>query len=162
MEHNVVWLIITLIIMAVGLMGTFLPLIPGIPVIYGGYVVYGFLSAFTFYTYRALIGWGIVTVVTIIVDFYAGSLGARRFGASRYGVWGSVAGVVAGTLFFGLPGVIIGPFVGAVAGELIAGKPYREAFLSGWGTVIGFLCGGLFKFAVALAMIGTFLWWVLR
>lgn len=162
MEHNLLWLIITLIIMAVGLVGTFLPFIPGIPLIYGCYVGYGFLSNWKFYTYRALIAWGIVTLVTVVVDVYAGSLGAKRFGASRYGFWGSVAGVVLGILFFGPPGAIIGPFVGAVAGEFMAGKTYQEALMSGWGTFIGFLCGGLFKFAVALAMIGTFLWWVLR
>ena len=156
------WIIVTVIIMTGGLAGTILPLLPGIPLIYAAFIFYGFLSGWEAYGAGAVIGWGTVTAFTVIVDFYAGSLGARRFGSSRIGIWGAFLGGVLGTIFFGFPGLIGGPFLGALAGELVTGKPVREAFRAAWGTLVGLFGSSLFKVAVGFAMIGSYLWWVLR
>jgi uncharacterized protein len=154
-------IIITLLIMLTGLVGTFLPFIPGIPLIYACYVGYGLLTGWKAYGAGAVAGWGIVTGIALFLDFYAGSLGARQYGASKYGIWGSLIGAIAGMVTAGFPGLILGPFVGAIAGELLAGRPSPEAIRSGWGTLVGFLAGSLFKLALGIAMIGTFLWWVI-
>lgn len=147
--------------MVVGLAGTILPFLPGIILIYGGYILYGFVTGWEAYGAGAVVGWGAVTLLMTLLDLYAGSIGAKRYGASKYGMWGSVAGAMIGTISLGLPGLILGPLVGAVAGELIGGRSHREAFRAGWGTLVGFLAGSLFRIAVAVAMIGTFFWWIL-
>jgi uncharacterized protein YqgC (DUF456 family) len=158
---NVFWIIITLLVMTAGLLGTVIPVLPGIPLIYASFLFYGVVSGWKFYGAGAMIVWGIITVMLIFLDFYTGSIGAQKYGGSKFGIWGAFIGGILGVIFFNFPGLIAGPFVGAVAGELIAGRTREEAFKSGWGTLVGFLAGGLFKIAVGIIMIGTFLWWVL-
>jgi len=158
---NIFWFIITLIIMTAGLFGTIIPALPGIPLIYASFLFYGFVSGWKFYGVGAIIFWGIITAILIFLDFYIGSLGAQKYGGSKFGVFGAFIGGIAGVIFFNFPGLIAGPFIGAVAGELIAGRTRKEAFKSGWGTFVGFLAGSLCKMTVGIIMIGTFLWWVL-
>jgi uncharacterized protein len=158
---NALLITITLLVMFAGLAGTFLPFLPGIPLIYACIVVYGLITGWTVYGAGAVIGWGIATLVMVFLDFYAGSIGAKKYGASRAGIWGSILGSIAGTIIAGLPGLIIGPFIGAVGGELISGRSGIEALRSGWGTFVGFIGGSIVKIAVGISMIGSFLWWVL-
>jgi uncharacterized protein len=155
------WTIVTLLVMAVGLVGTVLPVIPGILLIYAGYLFYGFATGWQAYGLAAIVGWSVVTALVLLLDFYAGALGAKRYGASRYGTWGSLIGGLIGTLAAGFPGLILGPFFGAVTGELLRGRSHREALRSGWGTFIGFMVGSVVKIAISVVMIGTFIWWVL-
>ena len=155
------WTIVTLLIMAVGLVGTVLPFIPGILLIYAGYLLYGFATGWQAYGLTAIVGWSVVTAFVLLLDFYGGAIGAKRYGASRSGAWGSVIGGMIGTLVAGFPGLILGPFVGAAVGELLRGGSHREALRSGWGTFIGFMVGSLLKIAIGVVMIGTFIWWVL-
>jgi hypothetical protein len=72
-----------------------------------------------------------------------------------------LSSILIGPLAAGFPGLILGPFVGAAAGELLRGRSCREALRSGWGTFIGFLVGSVVKIAVGVVMIGTFIWWML-
>ena len=155
------WTIVTLLIMAVGLAGTVLPVIPGILLIYAGYLLYGFATGWQAYGLAAIVGWSVVTALVLLLDFYAGAIGAKRYGASRSGAWGSLIVGLIGTLAAGFPGLILGPFVGAAAGELLRGRSYREALRSGWGTFIGFMVGSVVKIALGVVMVGTFIWWVL-
>ena len=155
------WTIITLLIMAMGLVGTLLPVIPGILLIYAGYLLYGFATGWQAYGLAAIVGWSVVTALVLLLDFYAGAIGAKRYGGSRSGAWGSLIGGVIGALAAGFPGLILGPFVGATAGELLRGRSHREALRSGWGTFIGFMLGSVVKTAVGVVMTGTFIRWVL-
>ena len=155
------WIVITALIMFTGFAGTLLPFLPGIPIIYGGYLFYGLVTGWQDYGLRAMVAWGVVVGVVTLLDFYAGSIGAKRYGASKLAVWGSIIGAVVGVIFGNLLGIIVGPFAGAIAGELVAGKSIKEAFRSGWGTIVGFVGGNLLKVAVAIAMIGTFFWWII-
>jgi uncharacterized protein len=155
------WTIVTLLIMAVGLVGTVMPVIPGVLLIYAGYLLYGFATGWQAYGLAAIVCWAVVIALVLLLDFYAGAIGAKRYGASQYGTWGSLIVGLIGTLAAGFPGLILGPFVGAAAGELLRGRSYREAFRSGWGTFIGFMVGSVVKIALGVAMIGTFIWWVL-
>ena len=147
--------------MLVGLAGTILPRLPGLVLIYAGFLFYGFVTGWIAYGVWAVLFWGLVVLGTFAVDHLAGSVGARKYGASRYGFWGSFLGAFAGLLIANLPGLIIGAFLGAFCGELLAGKSGYEALRSGKGALIGLLAGTLFKLVVGLVMIGAFLWWVL-
>ncbi len=151
------WLIVTIVIMVIGLIGTFLPFLPGIPLIYAGYFIYGIATNWKDYGLMTMILWGIVAVCMFFLDFYSGSIGAKRYGASKFAVFGAIIGGILGFFLANIVGIVVGPFLGAVAGELIAGKTRREALRSGWGTIIGLVAGGFIRIAAALAMIGTFL-----
>ena len=155
------WTVITLLIMAIGLVGTVLPVIPGILLIYAGYLLYGFATGWEAYGLAAIVGWSVVTALVLLLDVFAGAIGARKYGATRFGTWGSLIGGVIGALAAGFPGLILGPFVGATAGELLRGRSHREALRSGWGTFLGFMAGSVIKIAIGVVMIGTFIWWVI-
>ena len=114
------WTIVTLLIMAVGLAGTVLPFIPGILLIYAGYLLYGFATGWQAYGLAAIVGWSVVTGLVLLLDFYGGTIGAKRYGASRSGAWGSLIGGLIGTLAAGFPGLILGP-PGIIPGCLIPG-----------------------------------------
>lgn len=158
---SIVLLAACLIIMAVGLVGSILPVIPGIPLIFLGYVLYGFFTSWQYFGAGTIIFWGVVTAVTFAMEYYAGVIGAKRSGSSILGIWGSFIGAVIGMIVFNLAGLIVGTFAGAVAGELLAGRPAGEALRSGKGALIGFFAGSLFKLVVGLVMMGTFVWQVL-
>jgi uncharacterized protein YqgC (DUF456 family) len=159
---SVTYVIITLIIMTLGLLGTVLPMLPGIVLIYGGFLFYGIMTDWSIYGWRAMLFWGLVTMATFVVDYLASALGARKFGASRYGFWGSLVGGFAGIMVANLPGLIVGAFAGAFLAELLAGKQVVEALRSGQGALIGLLAGTLFKVVLGIVMIGSFIWWVLK
>jgi uncharacterized protein YqgC (DUF456 family) len=115
------WTIVALLIMAVGLVGTVLPVIPGILLIYAGYLLYGFATGWQAYGLPAIVGWSVVAGLVLLLDFYGGAIGAKRYGASPSGAWGSLIGGLIGTLAAGFPllnshqgcGAFLGsPFVG--------------------------------------------------
>jgi len=148
----------TLIVMAAGLAGCVLPVLPGIPLIYFGYLLYGLFTSWHAYGLGTMLFWGAVTLLSLFVDHYAGTLGARRYGSSLFGLWGSFAGAVIGLLLFGLAGLIVGVCAGAVTGELVAGRSLTDALRAGKGALIGFFAGILCKAITGLIMVGTFLW----
>ena len=151
------WWAITVVLMALGLIGVILPIFPGAAVILGAAILH-----------RAMLGpeksisWvslGIMVALTLAsyaVDFFGSWYGARRFGATRWGLVGAATGAVIG-LFFGLPGLILGPIMGAFAGEMVGGKRLIAAGRAGWGALLGNLAGTLAKLLIALAMICWFL-----
>ncbi len=158
---DVLLFIIVFSIMILGLAGTILPMLPGIPLIYLGFIIYGLLTGWTDFAAGYMVLWGIVTILMVLLDYYAGAIGARRYGASAAGVWGSILGGIVGIIFLGFLGIILGPFIGAIAGEILSGKSHQHAFRAGWGTFIGFVAGSLFKIMVGCIMIGSFIWKVL-
>ena len=98
----------------------------------------------------------LLTLLSYVFDFLGSYFGAKYFGATRWGTFGAVIGAVVG-LFFGIPGLFIGPVIGALAGEFIAGKRLIDAGRAGWGSLLGNLAGMLGKLVIALAMITIFL-----
>lgn len=133
-----------IVFMLAGIAGCVLPLLPGPPLNYIGLLMLHFTAGFQFST-RFLVIWAIITAVVYALDYAIPVWGTKKFGGSKQGVWGSVIGLVAGLFFFPPFGIIIGPFLGAVAGELVAGKDSRAALKSGFGSFIGFLTGTLIK-----------------
>jgi uncharacterized protein YqgC (DUF456 family) len=149
-------------LMITGLAGTFLPLVPGIPLIYLAILVYGFFTSWIDYGINFMLIWGLITVLLVFLDYYAGAWGAKKYGASSAGIWGAILGGILGVIFLGFPGIIAGPFLGAFVGELLSGKTHASALRSSWGTFVGYLAGSLFKVIVGITMIGSFIWQVWR
>lgn len=142
-------------LMVAGLAGSILPALPGIPAIFGGIWLAAAVD-----DYRHLGAWWLVAIALlgtfgVVVDFLAGTLGAKRVGASRSALWGATIGTVVG-MFFGIPGLVLGPFVGALAGELLAGNSVLRSTHVGVGTWLGLLFGTLIKLVVSCMMLGLF------
>ena len=127
-----------------GVLGCVLPIIPGPPLSYIGLLLLHFTERYQFSS-KFLIIWAIITVVVYVLDYLIPAWGTKKFGGSKRGVFGSIIGLVIGMFFFPPFGIIIGPFIGAVVGELTIGKDSGAALKSGFGSFIGFLAGTLLK-----------------
>jgi uncharacterized protein YqgC (DUF456 family) len=151
------WWLMAVMMMAIGLIGTVVPVLPGTTIILGAAVIHRIaLGAERSLGVSALLGLLALTLLSYALDAGAAYLGARRFGASRSGIlWGIIGGFVG--LIFGLPGLFLGPVLGAVAGELIAGKQLLKAGRAGWGAILGLLAGTVAKIFIGLAMVAIFL-----
>ena len=144
---DVFLIIVAGILLLVGFAGCILPVIPGVPLSYIGILILHFTDKVQFST-EFLIAWGIITIVIQVLDYYIPIWGTKRFGGSRWGTIGSAIGVVGG-LFFGPFGIILGPFVGAVVGELLSGRASKDAVKAGLGSFVGFLVGTVAKLIIS-------------
>jgi uncharacterized protein len=155
MDLTWLWYILAGLLILIGVLGAFLPALPGLPVAFAGMLLAGWVGGF-----KMIGGWtlGVLAALTglsLLIDLLASVLGAKRFGASRHGLIGAALGALIG-LFLGLPGLIFGPFVGAVVGELIHVRNLGRASRIGVATWIGMVVGAAFKIAIAVAMLGVF------
>lgn len=141
---DIALIIIGSILIVIGILGSVLPVLPGPPISYVGLLLLHFTEKHQFST-RFLIIWAIITIIVIVLDYIIPVWGTKKFGGSKRGVWGSIIGLCVGVFFLPPIGIIIGPFAGAVIGELTAGKQSSEAFKSGFGSFIGFLFGTILK-----------------
>ena len=155
-----VWLFLAFLLILAGFVGVLIPFLPGIPLIYAAYLVWGIASGWRDYGATTMILLGLVTLLSYAVDYFASAVGAKKYGASPMGVWGSIVGGLLGFVFFNVPGLILGPFAGAIIGEMLVGKTHRQAWLAGWGAFIGFLAGSVFKIALAILMTGLFIFYL--
>lgn len=155
---TIIILTISLIIMFVGLAGIVLPIVPSTPVIWFGAFLYAFFDGFHSITWMMLIIFALLTIFSLVLDYFGGIIGAKKFGATRWGIIGSIIGGIAGFFMGGLVGLIFGPFFGAVLFEILFGKDFKTAFKSGIGTIVGFLGGAIAKLVISVVMIGIFLW----
>lgn len=149
------WLAVVALV-AIGLAGAVLPALPGVPLVFAGLWLGAWIDDYSRVGVSTLVVLGVLVVIAVLIDFLASALGAQRVGASRQAIWGSVLGSMVG-LFFGLPGIILGPFVGAVVGELSARSGVSQAANVGLATWLGLLFGTIAKLALSLAMLGIFL-----
>lgn len=151
------WALLALsaVLVGVGLAGMMLPVLPGAPVLLAGLVLAAWAENFAYVGYGTLIVLGLLVLLIYAVDFAAGAFGARRFGATRRGMVGAALGALTG-LFFGIPGVLLGPFVGAVMGELSGRRRLGEAGRAGMGASLGLVLGAAAKLALAFSMLGIF------
>ncbi len=149
---------ISLLIMLGGLAGIILPIIPSTPMIWSGVFLYAICDGFKSISWSLLLIFAILTVVSIILDYFGGVIGAKKYGATRWGLIGSVIGGIAGFFTGGIIGLIFGPFFGAVLLELVFGKDLKGSFKSGVGTLVGFLGGAIAKLTIGVIIIGIFIW----
>ncbi len=148
------WLLAVALVVA-GLAGVVLPALPGVPLLFAGLVVAAWAEGFAHVGGATIAVLAALALLAWVADFLAGALGAKRFGASRSAVVGAALGTLAG-LFLGLPGVLLGPFVGAVLGELLARRDLAQAGRAGFGAWLGLLLGVAAKLSLSFAMIGVF------
>ena len=139
-------MVLAIILMVGGIAGCVLPILPGAPLAYAGLLLLHFTGLAHFSTAQ-LIVWLIVVVVLQVVDYITPLLGSKYSGGTSFGNRGCVAGTLLG-LFFMPWGIILGPFLGAVAGEMMGGSDFPHAVRAGIGTLIGFLLGTLLKVIV--------------
>jgi uncharacterized protein len=143
-------------LVVIGIIGTVMPALPGAPVVFVGLLIAAWAEGFQKVGWFTLSVLAVLTLLSFVVEFFASSLGARRVGASWAALFCAAAGAIVG-LFFGLPGFILGPFVGAVAGEYAARRNWRQASRVGLGTWIGMLLGIAGKLTLVFTMVGIFL-----
>jgi uncharacterized protein YqgC (DUF456 family) len=147
--------VLSLLLLSVGFLGVWVPAIPGLPLMALGVFVHklmvpGVLSWWTVGVFA------LVALLGFVFDFAATAITSRRAGATKAGVWGAIAGGLVG-LFFGLPGLLLGPMVGAALGELVLSRRSPgEAIKAGMGAALGLLVGSLGKGLMALFLVGLF------
>ena len=157
-DLTTVWYVLAVVLVIVGIAGTVLPALPGIPLVFAGLLLAAWADGFQHVGGWTLGALAVLTVLSIAVDLLATAMGAKRVGASRLAVIGAAVGTVAG-LFAGLIGVFVGPFVGAVAGELIHRRRLEDvghATRVGIGTWVGLLAGTILKLVIGFGMLGLF------
>jgi uncharacterized protein YqgC (DUF456 family) len=143
------------LLVVVGLAGTILPVLPGVPLVFCGLLVAAWGDGFQRVGAVTLVILGLLTAVAVAADFVASAFGAKKVGASPRAVAGATIGAIVG-IFFGLPGLVLGPFAGAVIGELSANRPLLHAGKAGLGTWLGLLLGSIAKLTLAFLMVGVF------
>ncbi|HEX5217964.1 MAG TPA: DUF456 domain-containing protein [Verrucomicrobiae bacterium] len=153
--EQIIGISIALIIMLIGLIGSVVPVLPGTPVVLiaaiGHRLYFGAASISNLF----LVVLVVLTVISLVLDLIASTLGAKKFGATWRGMTGAVIGGIVG-LFFNIPGIILGPFLGAMILEMTGGKEFKIAAKAGAGAVIGLLIGVVGKFSICVMMIGLF------
>jgi len=154
MDPNV-YLAIAVILVVLGVLGTVLPVLPGALLVFAGLFLAAWAQDFTRVGLWGLAIIGALMALSFAVDFIASMAGAKRVGASPKALVGAAVGGLAG-LFFGLPGILLGSFIGAVLGELIARGGFAQAARVGVGTWLGLLVAAVAKLVIAFLMIGTF------
>ncbi len=137
-------------ILLIGILGTIIPMMPGLPLMWIVYAVYGYFTGWETISFSTTIIFLLVTVIAYLFDYAATVAGAKKFGAGKAGMIGSFLGLILGMIFFNVPGLIIGPIIGAIIGELAAGQQTDRAVLAGWGTFLGFLASTVVRFSIAL------------
>jgi len=142
------------LLVLVGLLGIVVPVLPGGALVFAGIVVLAWADGFTRIGWAPLLLCALLTVLMGIAQWTAAALGAKRVGASRWGVAGAVLGALAG-VFLGLPGLILGPLLGATLFEYLRDRDLRRASRVGGGTMLGFLLGTAVQYALAAAMLGV-------
>lgn len=156
MDTNLIWQVIALVLIVAGLAGVVLPVLPGLPLAFAGMLLTAWADGF-----ERVGGWSLavlafLTLLSLAADILAGAVGAKRAGAGTMAIAGAAVGTVVG-LLFGLPGLLLGPFVGAMAGELWHTRHLPRATRVGVATWLGLLLGTVLKVAIAFAMLGVFI-----
>ena len=152
---EIIGLSVTLLVMLVGLAGSVVPILPGPPLVLiaalGHRLWFGAHSA----SGMVLIFLVVLTAASLALDYFASVYGAKRFGATWRGLLGAFVGGLIG-LFFSIPGIIIGPFLGAMAFELMGGYEIDKASRAGLGATLGVFAGVIGKCIVSVVMIVLF------
>ncbi len=167
---DILLIVLGAICLLLGLIGCVAPVLPGVPLSYLGLLLLHWTDRVQF-SWQFLVVWGVVVVVIQILDYFIPAWGTKKFGGTKYGVWGSTIGLFVG-LFMGPLGIVVGPFIGAVVGELIyfnrhpqttlseteqnKNSNFNRALRAGFGSFIGLLTGTLIKVICCGVMIAYF------
>ncbi|HSW34082.1 MAG TPA: DUF456 domain-containing protein [Steroidobacteraceae bacterium] len=155
MSGETLWLVLAGVLVCIGVAGSVLPALPGVPLVFAGLLLAAWAEDFERVSWIALVVLGLLTILSFVIDFAATALGAKRVGATKLAVLGALIGTFVG-IFLGLPGLILGPFVGAIVGEMLSHGRMQQAARAGFATWIGLIFGTLAKLALVFTMLGVF------
>ncbi len=145
-------IIIGFILILIGLVGSVAPALAGPPFSFLALILLSIAKGWEVFSAEFLIIMGILTVSALAVDYIMPVIGARRFGASKYGFWGAAIGMLLGIIYAPPLGMIVGAFLGAFTGEMIKLNEARRALRAGWGVFLGFMLGTIYKLILAGVM----------
>lgn len=151
-----IWTVIAVVLMIAGLIGCIVPLLPGPPLSYIALLVLQLKDSPPF-TLRFMLIWLVIVVAVQVLDYVFPIIATKKFGGTRYGVWGCTLGLIAG-FGFGPVGIIAGPLIGALAGELLYSGNSGQAIRAAVGSLLGFLFSTLLK----LSACGLMMWYMIR
>ena len=155
MDWNIAWYVLASLLVIAGVTFTVLPPLPGVLMVLGGLVLAAWVENFEHIGTVTILIMVVLAVSSYIVDFVASALGAKKTGASPQAIWGAALGALFG-IFFGLPGIILGPFIGAMAVQYMQDRDMVQAGKVGVGAWIGMAVGTAFKLALVFLMIGIY------
>lgn len=148
---EIIFIIVGSFLILAGIVGAFIPILPGLPFSYAGLIMLQFTSHPPF-TLMFFVYWAIIVGVVMSLESIIPAVGTKRFGGSKEGIIGCVLGGILGFIFFPPFGIIIGPIIGAFAGEIYVGKTSEQALRAAIGSFIGFFVGTVIKVVTALVM----------
>jgi uncharacterized protein YqgC (DUF456 family) len=154
-EYSLTLLIVGSLMTIIGAAGLLLPIVPGAPVLFLGLFLAAWAENFHYVGLWTLLILALMAALTYVVEFAASALGVKKYGGSNRAMIGAALGGIVG-MFLGIPGILFGPFLGAVIGELSLQRSLNVASRAGFGTVVGLAIGLAGKFAIGIAMIGLF------
>jgi uncharacterized protein YqgC (DUF456 family) len=147
----------------VGIIGSFIPVIPGPPLSWLGLLLLYNTEEVPFDLWFIVVT-GVIALLATLLDYYLPVVGTKKYGGSKRGVWGAIIGLFVAVFFpiLGPFGILIWPFLGAFLGELSQQKSQKNAFRAAWGSFLGFLAGTLIKLGISLVYAGIFMYqlWV--
>ncbi|MGI6227225.1 MAG: DUF456 domain-containing protein [Peptococcales bacterium] len=145
--------ILLIICLILGMIGTILPLLPGIPLMFIAILIYSFFDKWVHFSPLFVATIGIITFFTLFIDYFAAFWGVKKFGASKTGIWMGIFGSIFGLLFLGPLGLFLGFLLGVLIGELLNGKSFHQGLKTSLGTVFGFLGSTLLQLSFALIIL---------
>ncbi len=152
--------ILAAVLIVIGLLGTILPALPGLPLVFGGMLLAAWVDEFERISVWVLVVLGVLMLLSFAIDLMATAMGAKKVGASRMAIAGAMIGMVVG-LFMGFVGIFVAPFIGAAIGELMYQRKLDRAGIGqaakvGLGTWFGIVVGVVLKLGLAFTMLGIF------
>ena len=148
---DILLITVSVLLIIIGILGSIVPILPGPPIVFCGLLLVHFSSNQPF-TIELLIIFGVLAILSAIIDNVLPVYATKKFNGSNKGVWGSAVGLIIGLFFFPPFGIIIGPMLGAFIGEIIDGKSTNNAFRPAFGSFIGFLSSIFLRFALSIVM----------
>lgn len=141
----IVLIIIAFFCIIIGIIGCFVPGIAGPPFSFAGLIFLSIAKHGEPFSVIFLISMAVLTIVVTGLDYLLPAAGAKKYGASKFGFWGAIIGIIIGIIYVPPLGMIIGAFIGAIVGEMLAGKQSYKALKAGWGVFVGVMLGMLLK-----------------
>lgn len=145
-------ILLGIICIIIGIIGCIFPAVPGPPLSYAALILLQFAKEEAVFSKSFLVKFAIFTVIVSLVDYFLPLMGAKLYGATKYGIWGAIIGMIIGIIFFPPLGMILGVLIGAIVGELIAGKENSIALKAGIATFIGSVIAVFIKLSLSVVM----------
>lgn len=153
--------ILVIALFVIGMAGAIYPVLPGVIAIYFAFFVYGWFFSFEPFGWFFWIIQTLIVIALLVADYAVGAWGVKKFGGSKLSVWLSTIGIIIGPFVIPAFGLILGPLLGAMIGELIKGETLNKAFKVGVGSVVGLFSSIVVKVLLQLVMIIVFFIWII-